>query len=209
MAGAGRYHRAMSVIADMRVGEMLAALAAKTPAPGGGAAAPVAGALAAAMAGMVVSYSIGKKDLVESQAMLAAAEQRLTRARGLLLELADEDARAYAIVNELQRLPETDARRVKEMPEAAAACTAAPMFVLIACVEISEIIAGLAGKSNKHLRSDLEIAAIVSEAAVRSAACNVRVNETLVTDEAKRAENRQRVSWAVARAGEMLKVVVG
>src|SRR3954466_11568245 len=66
------------------IANFLTAAAAKQPAPGGGSATALAGALAAAMGEMVVNYSVGKKDLVEHQPALQEALAELTRARGLL-----------------------------------------------------------------------------------------------------------------------------
>src|SRR3954447_21716538 len=65
------------------IADFLTAAAAKQPAPGGGSATALAGALAAAMSEMVLNYSVGKKDLAEHQPALTEALAELTRARGL------------------------------------------------------------------------------------------------------------------------------
>src|SRR5262245_33046677 len=91
----------MTGLASLTLHDFLAQVGAKTPAPGGGAVASAAGAIAAALAKMVVSYSIGKKSLAEHQPMLQQAAGSLERASALLLALADEDAAAYGLVNEL------------------------------------------------------------------------------------------------------------
>jgi formiminotetrahydrofolate cyclodeaminase len=62
---------------------LLAQIAAKSPTPGGGAVACATGALAAALAGMVVSYSLGKKSLAAHQADLEKAAHALENARAL------------------------------------------------------------------------------------------------------------------------------
>src|SRR3954462_11770964 len=106
--------------------EFLTQTAAKTPTPGGGAVASAVGALSAALAQMVVSYSLGKKNLADHQPRLNDAAHILERARGLLMELAEEDAAAYGLVNELQKLPETDPRRA-QLPAANAASVQVPL----------------------------------------------------------------------------------
>jgi formiminotetrahydrofolate cyclodeaminase len=170
------------------VADFMNQLGAKTPAPGGGAAASVAGALAASLARMVVAYSVGKKSLAEHQGTLERAAVILARASEMLLELADEDAAAYALVNELSRLPETDARRGREWGGAVDASINVPRAVVGACADLLRLMESLCAITNTQLRSDLAIAAILTEAAGRSGWWNVRVNLAFITDAGARAE---------------------
>lgn len=167
--------------------DLLAALAAKTPTPGGGATAAAAGALGAAQAQMVVAYSLGKKDLAEHQAMLREAEGFLTRARSLFLELADEDAAAYARLNALQKLPEGDPRKASELPEAVRVAVQAPMAVVAAAADTLRLVATFPGRTNKYLASDVAVAAIMLRAAAEAGACNVRINTPMLPEAARPA----------------------
>ena len=93
---------------ELRVGEFVAALGERTPAPASGAAAALTGAFAAA--------------LVELAARFAENEAAITRAKALstrLMQLADEDAAAYTAFME-SRSEETR-RRTIEVPEEIAA----------------------------------------------------------------------------------------
>jgi len=199
-AGAG----AVLPLGTMKLDELLGALSAKTPAPGGGAVVPAVGAIACALAGMVVSYSIGKKDLAGHQAELLSAQQRLVRGRELLLKLADEDAAAYALVNALQKLAMDDARRVREYPAAAEACAGVPRFVLAACVDLLDLCVGLSGISNKHLKSDLDIACVLLEACCRCGVVNVKVNLPLIEDEDSRRRVTDECEAMIERAAGLL-----
>ncbi|MBX3407131.1 MAG: cyclodeaminase/cyclohydrolase family protein [Phycisphaeraceae bacterium] len=199
----------MAQFATQSVGGFLDLLAAKCPAPGGGAAACMAGATAAALAHMVMAYSIGKKNLAEHQPLLESAAAALLRARAMLLQLADEDAAAYALVNELQKLPETDARRMAEWGGAAAAAVAAPRAAMAVCMEVLRMSESLAGKSNAYLRSDLAIAAVLAEAAARSAWWNVRINLSLVADEGERSRLRAEGERACGEAAGVRERVEG
>src|SRR4051812_31791558 len=152
--------------------QFLASVAAKTPAPGGGAVASAVGALAAALAQMVVSYSVGKKALVEHEPRLKEAAAILERARGLLLELAEEDAAAYGTVNELQKLAADDPRRAG-LGAANSASVQVPLAVMAACVDLLRLFETLGPITNKQLRSDLAIAAILAEAAARASRWDV------------------------------------
>lgn len=163
-------------IAEQRFADFLAALAARSPTPGGGAAAGAVGAVAASLAEMVVAYSLGKKDLANHAPTLEAARAALARARSLFTTLADEDAQAYALFSELSRLPAADPRRAAELPAAVDACTAAPLAMLAAAADLSALCRDLAPITNRHLRSDLAIAAVLADAAARASRWNVLVN---------------------------------
>src|SRR6186713_402953 len=89
----------------------LNATAAKSPTPGGGSVAALAGALAAAMGEMVLNYSIGKKDLAQHQDDLKHGLDELHRARQVLLELMIEDQAAYGALTEIRKFPETNPQR--------------------------------------------------------------------------------------------------
>jgi methenyltetrahydrofolate cyclohydrolase len=177
----------MNPTASYTFGDFLDAIAAKSPAPGGGAVACSTGALAAALAGMVVAYSLGKKDLAAHQEALREADAYLLRARAMFVELADEDAAAYGLLNSLQKLPETDPQRVEQFPAAAAACVQVPLASVAACADVLRLLEKLGPITNRHLRSDLHVAAVLAEAAARAGACNVRINLSLLDSKARAA----------------------
>lgn len=179
------YHPPMSQLAFSRFADLLSAIAAKTPTPGGGAVASAVGALSAALAEMVVAYSVGKKSLAPHAPALDSAKVRLENARGLLLQLADEDASAYGAVNELSRLPESDPRRA-ELPAAIAASVQVPAAVMAACTDLLRLMEDLAPITNKQLKSDLAIAAILAEATARASRWNILVNAPSLPDPASR-----------------------
>jgi len=162
-------------IADVSVSVFADGVAAKQPAPGGGAVAGAVGALAAALGRMVAAYSIGKKGLEAEKGALEALEGRLAGAQARLLELADADARAYGVLNGLMKLDAGDPARAT-IGEAAAAAAGVPMEVVRLCARTLEIAEEMAPRSNQWLRSDLAITAILADAAARSASWMVEAN---------------------------------
>lgn len=190
----------MTSLANIPFGALLEQVSAKTPTPGGGAVASAVGALAAALAGMVVSFSLGKKNLAAHTPALEDARARLERARALLLRLADEDAAAYGLCNELSRLPESDARRAAEYPAALRAAVQIPEAVAAACVDLLRLMDTLAPITNLQLRSDLGLAAELAEAAVRASNWNVWINtQGLPAPDAVDAHERSRLARDSAR----------
>jgi methenyltetrahydrofolate cyclohydrolase len=176
----------MSSLSTLQFGQLLDQIAAKTPTPGGGGVAAMTGAQAAALTHMVVAYSIGKKNLAQHQPALEQASAFLVRAREMFLELAREDAEAYGLVNELQKLPEGDARRAGELPVAVHAAIQVPLTVIAAADDLLRRCEALAPMTNPYLHSDLAIAAILAEATARGSVWMVRVNTSLLHDHDQR-----------------------
>lgn len=192
-------------LASLTLNDFLTQTAAKTPTPGGGAIACATGSMAAALAGMVVSYSLGKKTLAAHQADLEHAARTLENARNLFLTLAEEDAQAYGLVNELMKLPEQDARRQAEWPEAVRASIQVPMAAIAAAADLLRLCETLVPITNKHLHSDLGIATELALAAGRASLWNVRVNLSLLPNDTARetvSKAAQRTLDEAAARGE-------
>lgn len=194
-------------MAKMPLGDLLSALAAKSPTPGGGAAAAHSGAIGVALAEMVVAYSVGRKSLAAHEPLLRAAAAALRDARASLLELAEEDASAYGALNALQRLPATDPARAG-IDAALAAATDVPMRTARACADALALMASLRGRTNPHLASDLKIAELLAHAATRASACNVEVNLPGLP-EAQAGAARARLAEVLAAADRAAAAATG
>lgn len=189
-------------ISGLSVSELLAAVGAKTPAPGGGAVASVAGALASALGRMVVAFSVNKASLSAHKPELERASRVLERAGQVLLELAHEDALAYTQLNTLQKLPEDHPERQAGWSAAVATAVDVPRSVMGAACDVLRLVESLVPITNVHLKSDLAIAGILADAAARSAWWNVRANLGLITDPSAHAvlENEGQAMLAEASA---------
>lgn len=186
--------------------ELLVRVSAKTPVPGGGAVAASIGALATALAQMAINFSLGKKDLAQHAAAHESAIEQFERARWMLMELAAEDAAAYETLNEAMKLPKDDPSRPARLSESAQAAIQPPMATIAACADLLRAFEALAPITNRHLRSDLAIAAIYAEATARASRWNVRVNLPLV-DPNLRREAEERVELMLMRAQSSLRAI--
>ena len=186
-------------LTDLTLDDALEAIGAKTPTPGGGAVASITAALGAALARMVVNYSLGKPKLAEHAELHAESLESLEAISKRALTLAAEDEAAYGRLNALWKLPEDDPQRRAGWADAVAGAIDAPRRVLALSVELLELLDRLPGRTTKLLASDLAIAAVLAEAATRSAAWNVRINLPLTDDaDALGRETAERIDRARA-----------
>ncbi len=173
--------------ATMALGEFAEALASEQPTPGGGTAAAIAGTLAASLTAMVVRVSLDRPKYAEHADLHADALVASDAARVRFLELADEDAAAYAAYRAARRLPhETEAEeeaRGDATRKAARGATEVPLTTVQACHAQIDLVERLAGRTNLHAASDLEVAGLLLESAARAAAANVTINLASIGDE--------------------------
>ncbi len=170
----------------LTLAQLLDALGDKSPTPGGGAVASIITALGAALARMVVNYSVGKKKLAEHDGLHRESLDDLQALTSRALQLAGEDERAYGRLNELMKLDPDDARRKAQWAEAVEQALAAPQAILEASLTLMNLLERLTDATNRMLVSDLAIAAILAEAGAKAAAWNIQVNLSLVEDQTQR-----------------------
>jgi len=173
--------------ADLTVGQFLGRLASSEPVPGGGSASAVAGALGASLVSMVCALSTGRARYAAYEATLLRCGEVGRDLAAELLDLADEDAFAYAGYAAALKLPrdteDEQAVRRAAIRTGARAASDAPMGCVIACARLAAAAESLAGRSNVHAASDVLVAALLAEAAARGAADNVRTNLPATDDE--------------------------
>lgn len=184
--------------------EFLAALGSGAPTPGGGAAAAVAGALAAALAEMVANFTVGRPKYAGVDATMRQIAVRAADLRGRLLALAEDDERAFALVSAAYRLPkatdEERERREDAIQSALAAAMQPPSGVMECACEVIELASEVASSGNATVVSDAGCAALIGEAAVRAGALNVLANVVNLRDAALAAEKRQAIIQLEERA---------
>ena len=171
-----------------RLGAYLDALASQAPAPGGGSATGLAGALGASLVCMVANYTVGRPKYADVEDEVRAALNEADALRARLMALAEADEAAYEAVAAARKLPrKSDGERTLRADEIQRATRAAahpPLEMAAACrraLELSEVVAR---HGNASLASDAGVAALFSEAALRASAINVRVNLAAVEDPA-------------------------
>lgn len=160
----------------------VAAVAAGTPTPGGGAVAALAGALSAALAEMVAQLTVGKKRYAAVEETMQAIVAAAATLREQLLDAIDEDIAAFESVLEAFRLPKDDPARADAIQEATAHAADVPLNVARLALEAMRLAEQVAAHGNTNAASDAASAAFMGLAAVESAAMNVRINAASLDD---------------------------
>jgi glutamate formiminotransferase/formiminotetrahydrofolate cyclodeaminase len=164
----------------------LDAVAADTPAPGGGSVAALAGALAAALAAMVGRLTLGKPKYAEVEAEMEPLVAEAERLRQALTARIAEDTAAFEAVMAAYRLPrrtdEEKAARKAAIQAALAQAAKVPLATARDAVAALELAHTAARAGNANAITDAGTAAWMARAAVAGAALNVRINAVALDD---------------------------
>jgi formiminotetrahydrofolate cyclodeaminase len=181
----------------------LDALASSSPTPGGGSTSAYAGALAAGLASMVASLTRGQKRFASVQPEIESLLARSESLRAVLTSLIQADMDAYGGFAEAQRLPrltnEEREERERQMQAALRQCTLVPQRIAAACREVLNLCPDLMAKGNPTALSDVGVAALLAEAAMRGAVLQVVANLAWLKD----------LSFAAAQRREAERMVEG
>ncbi len=164
------------------VEEFINQSASDAPTPGGGGIAALAGSLGAAMASMAANFTIGRKKFLDVEEEVKSILDTLAPLIANLRDAVDGDAVAFASISDAYKLPkesddEKNARRIA-INAALSASMQVPARVVDDCLAAMKVLPNLARIANPNLLSDVEVAAVMLEAAGRAARINVLVNSS-------------------------------
>ena len=176
----------MASLTTLSLEEFTAALASDSPAPGGGSASAAAGAAGAALLAMVVKLTLGKEKYKDSWAELEPLSESLETIRKRLLELVDEDTKAFDAVVAARRLPkasdEEKLARQKAIDAATILATTVPLQTAFYSEQALRSAGLVLDKGNPNAGSDALVAGHLLAAAIAGGLANVRINLPGVLD---------------------------
>ena len=174
-------------LADMKVTEFAELLSSDTPAPGGGSAAALQGALGAALTAMVMSLTVGKKKYAEFEAEALKVQERANQIKAQFIDVMDRDTVVFGEVEAVFKMPkDTDEQKLSRkeaMQIALKNCTKTPFEMMALALQALEVTSTMVDKSNTSAASDLGVAALSLKAAVQGAWLNVLINLGGIQDE--------------------------
>lgn len=199
-------------LTEITVRDFLDRLASSAPAPGGGAASALAGALAAALVAMVCNLTMGKKTFAQEEGRVRQVLARAEELRERLTRGVDDDAQAYGALAAAYRLPkepaEAGARRAAEIQKATARAAQVPMEIAEDCGRVLDLCQQAVGITNPRVASDLEVAAHLALGALRGALANVAINLPSLEDKSLVAALHERMASAARNREDQVRTVV-
>jgi formiminotetrahydrofolate cyclodeaminase len=192
---------------DDTIAAFLDQLAARVPAPGGGATSALHAAQAAALLAMVARYSDGPAYDADVMGQVAAKADGL---RSRALDLAEADATAFGAVAAAYQLPRSAPDRPAVIASALAGAARPPADVMRLALRLIALAEALLPVGNRNVITDVGAAAEAARAAAVTARLNIEVNLRGITDPALRdslAETAGVADAVAARADQVVAAV--
>ena len=171
--------------------EFVSLLASDAPAPGGGGAAALAGALGTALGHMVGSLTVGKPKYAGVEEEIRALMARCEALQQELLDQVPADAEGFLPLARAYGIPKDDPTRARVLEEATVTACQVPLHIMALCRDSLEVIAVLAEKGSRLAVSDAGCAAVLVKAALQAASLNVFINTKSLRDRALAQEMNQ------------------
>jgi len=177
--------------------EFVSVLASDAPAPGGGGAAALVGAIGTALGNMVGSLTVGKKKYADVQDEIIALKAKCDELQKQLLDQVEADEVNFLPLAKAYGIPKDGPNRDKVMEEATIIACSTPMKIMELCCEAIDYIAVFAAKGSRLAVSDAGCGAVCCKAALQAASLNVFINT-------KSLKNREVAEEMNAKAFGML-----
>lgn len=182
----------MQNLTELSSKDFLTALASAAPTPGGGGAAAMVGALAAALASMVGNLTVGKERFAKQEAEVKALLVQAELVRTELLQLVEDDAKVFDSFMACYKLPkatdEEKVARTQAVRMAAKQAAVVPLAIAQKALLVLQLADRLVTIGNPGVITDGACSALLARAALRCADYNVRINLQLTKDDVYNAE---------------------
>ena len=156
--------------------EFVSVLASDAPAPGGGGAAALVGAIGTALGNMVGSLTVGKKKYADVQDEIIALKAKCDALQKDLLDQVEADEVNFLPLAKAYGIPKDDPNRDAVMEEATLIACSTPIKIMELCCQAIDCIKVFADKGSRLAVSDAGCGAVVCKAALQAASLNVFIN---------------------------------
>lgn len=171
---------------ELSVKDFVGELSSRAPVPGGGGASALAGALGAALGGMVGNLTLGKKKYEAVREDIESIIAKASSVADELVSLIQEDARVFEPLSKAYGLPkETDEQereRAAVLEAALREACGVPIRIMEKSLEAIGLHEELAEKGSRIAISDVGVGVQFCKAALMGASLNVFINTRLMRD---------------------------
>ena len=163
-------------------------LASDAPAPGGGGAAALVGAIGTALGNMVGSLTVGKKKYAEVEAEIIELKGKCDALQTELLNQVEMDEINFLPLAKAYGIPKDDPNRDTVMEEATIIACSTPIKIMELCCQAIDYIAVFAAKGSRLAVSDAGCGAVICKGALQAASLNVFINTKTLKNREKADE---------------------
>jgi len=196
----------------MTVRGFLDELASQSPAPGGGTASAVAGAMGVGLAAMVAGLTDTSQMSAEDASRVDEISHRWKELIWALLGCADDDTAAFNEVMKAFKLPKTtdeDKRARREAIQLALkGAVSAPRRTLQLAAEGMQMAAFVAESGNDNAASDAGVGALLLDTAMGGAIFNMQINLASIKDQDFVAQMKSEIDRFVKVRDELRQCAV-
>ena len=198
-------------LTDLTLKDFTAKLCSNEPAPGGGSAAALSGALGAALFSMVCRLTIGKEKYAEFESLISNLLTEMDKLSEALLDGIQKDTNAFDGVMAAFKLPrETDeekAVRSLAIQTAYKAAIRSPEETAENCLTVMRLGKILLHKSNTNAASDLSVGGLQAWAGLMGALENMAINLPSIKDKAYVEEKTRWMKQTEAEGDRLLQEI--
>lgn len=196
--------------------QFLSALSSDAPVPGGGGASALSAAIGTALSSMVASLTVGKKKYADVQEDVKLIIKKANALEDELLELINEDAKAFEPLSKAYSLPKTTEEEIayknQVMEKALNDASEVPYRIMEKCFEAILLHEETAQKGTRIALSDVGAGVAMCEAALRAASLNIYINTGMMKDRDRAAQleksSDELIAKAQAKANEVYSYVL-
>ena len=183
--------------------EFVSVLASDAPAPGGGGAAALVGAIGTALGNMVGSLTLGKKKYAEVQDEIIALKAKCDQLQKDLLDQVEADEVNFLPLAKAYGIPKDDPNRDVVMEEATLIACSTPIKIMELCCEAIDCIKVFADKGSRLAVSDAGCGAVVCKAALQAASLNVFINTKTLKNRDKAEDLNRHANVMLNKYGQL------
>lgn len=162
--------------------DFLTKLSSKEAVPGGGGAAALMGAMAAALCSMVANLTTGKKKYACFQVDIERIIVEMEGVIWQLYEYIEKDAEAFSPLAAAYSIPKEEPGREEILEKALQKAAKVPMELAELLYHLIPVLEELEEKGSRLAISDVAVAAAACRAALESATINVHINTGQMKD---------------------------